>query len=41
MEKQQLKEAWIASDRNMHNTFSSSAYKQIKFDDWYSENINV
>ena len=29
-----LEEAWNASDRNMHNTFSSSAYKQIKFKEW-------
>lgn len=29
-----LEEAWKASDRNMRNTFSSSAYKQIKFTQW-------
>ena len=34
MEKQQMKDAWDASDTNMRNQFSSSAYKGITFNQW-------
>lgn len=33
--EEELKEAWEASERNMRNTFSSSAYKNVSFDEWF------
>jgi hypothetical protein len=35
-EYDQAKEIWNASQENMHRQFSSSAYKPITFDQWYS-----
>jgi tRNA U54 and U55 pseudouridine synthase Pus10 len=35
MEKQQIKDAWDASDTNMRNQFSSSSYKAITFNEWF------
>ena len=37
MEKQQIKDAWDASDTNMRNQFSSSAYKAITFNQWFEK----
>lgn len=35
--KDELREAWCASEMNMKRTFSSSVYKEITFEDWYKE----
>lgn len=35
MEKQQMKDAWDASDINMRNQFSSSEYKGVTFNEWF------
>jgi hypothetical protein len=35
MEIEKLKSAWDASDTNMRNQFSSSAYKGITFNEWF------
>lgn len=35
-EYDKAKEIWDASQENMHRQFSSSAYKPITFDQWYS-----
>ncbi len=35
IEKQQMKDAWDASDTNMRNQFSSSEYKGITFNEWF------
>jgi hypothetical protein len=37
IEKQLLKKAWQDSETNMRNTFSSSAYKNISFDEWFKQ----
>lgn len=34
---EQLKNAWDASDTNMRNQFSSSAYKGITFNQWLEQ----
>jgi hypothetical protein len=36
MEKDQAKKIWDTSQENMHRQFSSSTYKPITFDQWYS-----
>jgi hypothetical protein len=38
LEKQQMKQVWMAADQNMHRQFSSSAYKPISFEQYYKEN---
>jgi hypothetical protein len=35
IEIEQLKNAWDASDINMRNQFSNSAYKAITFNEWF------
>lgn len=30
-----LREAWEASESNMRSQFSSSAYKNVSFDEWF------
>ena len=32
-----LKESWKASEQNMRSQFSSSAYKNITFEEWFSK----
>ena len=39
--KSDLREAWCASEMNMKRTFSSSVYKEITFEDWYSRQHNL
>ncbi len=33
-----LEKAWKDAERNMRDQFSSSAYKNISFDEWYDKN---
>ena len=40
IEKQQIEDAWDASDTNMRNQFSSSAYKGITFKQWLEQSKN-
>lgn len=40
MERKKMEEAWKASEVNMRNTFSSSAYKEVTFKDWFENTKN-
>ena len=35
LEKEQLQKVWKAAEQNMRSQFSSSAYKNITFDEYY------
>lgn len=35
LEKEQLHKVWKASEQNMRSQFSSSAYKNVTFDEYY------
>ncbi len=37
LEKQQLKETWIAAEENMRRQFSSSTYNPLTFEEYYNE----
>jgi hypothetical protein len=39
MEKEQLEKVWKAAEQNMRSQFSSSAYKNVTFDEYYKQQI--
>jgi hypothetical protein len=36
-EKQMLFQCWKASEQNMRSQFSSSAYKNVMFEEWFEQ----
>ena len=39
IEKEQLEKVWKAAEQNMRSQFSSSAYKNVTFDEYYKQQI--